>query len=66
MPTETTGPLLVVQRVVAQETRRVLDDGDETLIYSAQQLIRQAWASWQRRIATCMLLLLSRASPSWG
>lgn len=33
MPTETTGPLLVVQRVVVQETRRVLDDGDETLIY---------------------------------
>jgi hypothetical protein len=43
MLTETTGPLPVVQRVVGQETRRILDDGDETLIYSAQQLIRRAW-----------------------
>ncbi len=43
MLTETTGPLPVVQRVVGQETRRVLDDGDGTLIYSTQQLIRRAW-----------------------
>lgn len=43
MLTETTRPLPVVQRVVGLETRRFLDDGNETFIYSAQQLIRQAW-----------------------